>query len=102
MTQTVSALKDLIQFCESKQLGEVVKGLKEQLDSETKNKQVDTLRIIKDALVKEERRQAKETKNTGKVQKETAPLKTRTVLPFNKEENEVVMENLMNRIVSKS
>lgn len=52
-----SVLKELISFCESKQLTEVAQGLKEQLQSKS-IMQVDTLQIIKDALAKEDRRSA--------------------------------------------
>lgn len=52
-----SVLKELISFCESKQLTEVAQGLKEQLQSKS-IMQADTLQIIKDALVKEDRRSA--------------------------------------------
>lgn len=60
------------------------------------------MRIIKDALVKHEKAQAKKEaaakggKNAGK----DAPLKQRP-LEFNKEENEEIMEGLMNRIVAR-
>jgi len=79
-------------------LTEVAQGLKEQLQSKS-IKQVDTLQIIKDALVKEDRRSAQ---NQAKVdQRGKEPPKQRPPLNFNKEENEEIMEGLMNRIVSK-
>lgn len=49
----MQALKDLIAFCESKQLGDVANGLK-KLDA-SKSSQKDALRVIADAIVAKER-----------------------------------------------
>lgn len=56
---SAQTLKDLITYCESKSLSEVAKGLKEQLNSQQNVRQADMLKIIKDALVREEKRQQK-------------------------------------------
>ena len=62
-----NVLKELIQFCETKKLAEVAEGIKQQLASKETAKQVDTLKIIKDALIKEDRRSTLEAqKGSGR------------------------------------
>ena len=91
-----NSLKELIAFCEKNQLGEVAKGLGD-LQKQRNSQQVDALTIIREALVREERKVRKPAKNNRAV----AKVHSRPVLDYNKEENEEIMENLMNRIVGK-
>lgn len=56
-----------------------------------------TLKIIKDALVREDKKMIKPRK--GQENKETKSKKQLPPLAFNKEENEEIMEGLMNKIV---
>ena len=56
-----------------------------------------TLKIIRDALVREDKKMIKPRK--GQESKEVKSKKQLPPLAFNKEENEEIMEGLMNKIV---
>jgi len=95
-------LKDLIAFCESRStLASVGESLKSDLESGRlvdEDAEKRTLRIIKNALQQEDRRQmqAKASTNERKTVPEVKPVQT-----LSREETDHVMEGLMNKIAGK-
>jgi len=117
-------LEELIAFCEQKKLTEIVTGLKQELKTmkkpasgnaktaQTQSKdslgtgtsdpaemQKRTLKIIKDALIREDKKNIKQRKPAEGKPVPEPKKKPLPSLAFNKEENEEIMEGLMNKIV---
>ena len=131
ITMQAATLQELINFCESKKLGEIAGGLKQELkqmrkpsatqkgsqkklanrenaQNQPENAEKRTLKLIRDAIRKDERNKArdvvsKQVKESGSSAALPHPPKlndeNENALNFNKEENEEIMEGLMNKIV---
>ena len=97
----MASLDALLKLCEERQLTSLAKGLKEQFPDSKSAPPKDFMEIVRDAIVKEDKRQRiQQQRKTGGKPTEK-PVKQRPTLSFNKDENEEIMENLMNRIVAK-
>jgi hypothetical protein len=98
-------LEELIAFCEQRKLTELVAGLRQELktnrkpikDTDANEMQKRTLRIIKEALVREDRKNIKQRKPDSKPDPKVVK---RPENSFNKDQNEEIMEGLLNKIVT--